>query len=328
MGAQILRMAFGLRLAVTALCLAAACADPVVMLDAGLARGGQQGLRKALDQAATQVAAKAVKGVKEEASRKATSTSTAAVAKALTLMNKKRSSEKVKKRIKRSALTTKDQLRLRLIGCKNKLSSGMCQRKMSLCRNKRFGSIVQKQCPKTCNVCPHTTHARPRSRKFAVTCTPKRIVKTLASALMKASSSLSANKGANKARLHSLSSPWVAGRQRKGQWLQISLPREMTITAVETRGRFNANQWVTYYKLMHKVKHWRWYGGAKWLRGNWDREHSKKHVIRPFKAKVLRFYPQKWHHKIAMRVEVYGCVEKTKKSLKPRKKLPAYSSGH
>merc|ERR1712072_16243 len=128
--------------------------------------------------------------------------------------------------------------------------------------------------------------------------------------LMKASSSLGKGRGPERARLHSLTTPWVAGRQRKGQWLQVTIPKGMTVTSVVTRGRYNGNQWVTYYKLMHKRKHWRWYDGGKWLRGNWDRTHSKKHALRPFKARILRFYPQKWHEKIAMRVEVYGCREK------------------
>lgn len=109
--------------------------------------------------------------------------------------------------------------------------------------------------------------------------------------------------------LNALKTPWVAAKQQLGQWLEVALPSQMKITKVATQGRYNANQWVTYYRFMYKNKHWRWYDGGKWLRGNWDRTSVKAHKLRPFKARFVRFYPKKWHHKIAMRVELYGCPE-------------------
>jgi len=133
---------------------------------------------------------------------------------------------------------------------------------------------------------------------------------SLANSLLKASSSIDADSGPEKARLDATETPWVAGEQHPGQWLEVSLPEEMTVTAVATQGRYNANQWVSYYKLMHKTKNWDWYGGGRWLRGNWDRSSVKKHEVKPFKAKYIRFYPKKWNEKIAMRVEVFACKEK------------------
>lgn len=196
---------------------------------------------------------------------------------------------------------------LKLSGCRDMARfKELCKAKKALCKDKRFGSTVQKQCPATCGICERS----PPKTSIKVSCNPKPLVKKLSPKLMKASSSLGKGREAYKAQLHSLKTPWVAGRQRKGQWLQISLPQEMTITSIATQGRYNGNQWVSYYKLMHKKKHWRWYSGGKWMRGNWDRTHTRKHVLTPFKARYLRFYPQKWHHKISMRVEVWGCVEK------------------
>lgn len=239
----------------------------------------------------------------------------------------------LKEEVKKANMSAKAKLRLQMSGCKDKLGS-LCKKKKTLCHNTRLGGAVRQQCMKTCNVCPAAAKKLVIVKKSnGVSCKPKPLVKALPAKLIKASSNLRRDSGGDKARLDSLSTPWVAGKQHRGQWLQITLPQTTTITSVTTQGRYNSNQWVTYYKLMHKLKHWRWYNGGKWLSGNWDREHSKKHIVRPFKAKFLRFYPQKWHHKISMRVEVDGCVETTQakhrgKEVKKKKIAMSNSSGY
>jgi len=208
-----------------------------------------------------------------------------------------------------SPLTDLEKMRLEMAGCKDTPEyMEECPEKKELCTSKKYGNMVQRQCPRTCEVC------KPGNDVIDVktVCKPKPVIPELANSLMKASSSEDSDSGPDKARLDAQSTPWVPAQQQQGQWLEITLPEEMTVSGVATQGRYNDNDWVSYYKLMYKTKHWDWYSGGKWLRGNWDRKTVKKHDLKPFKAKFLRFYPKKWNQNIAMRVEVYACKEDKK----------------
>merc|ERR1712167_306636 len=111
-------------------------------------------------------------------------------------------------------------LLLNLAGCRDlREFAKICPLKKKLCKNKRFGPAVRKQCPATCGICQKT---KPTRTKLKVKCNPKPLVKAMPAKLMKASSSLGKGRGPERARLHSLTTPWVAGRQRKGQWLQVT----------------------------------------------------------------------------------------------------------
>jgi len=181
-----------------------------------------------------------------------------------------------------------------------------CPLKTELCHSENFGSTVRSQCPKSCGVCnPDSTELEVKT-----ICTPRPLVATLPNNRIKASSSIDAESGPEKARLDAKSNPWVAASQHSGQWLEVALPEEMTVTGVATQGKYNGDDWVSHYKLMYKTSHWDWYGGGRWLKGNWDHNGIEKHDLKPFKAKYIRFYPKKWNGKIAMRVEVFGCQDK------------------
>ena len=54
---------------------------------------------------------------------------------------------------------------------------------------------------------------------------------------------------------------WCAKSNDGNQWLQISFGRQTTVTKVATQGRYDADQWVTSYSLLHSVDgaHWVWY---------------------------------------------------------------------
>jgi len=202
-------------------------------------------------------------------------------------------------------LSKQEQVEAELAGCKDiPQYARLCPSKVHLCKSKKFGELVTRQCPQTCRAC-----TKSKTKLKNVKCAPKPIVATLDRSLLKVSSKQSKSTGTENVQLNSLKTPWIAAKHQLGQWLEVALPSQMKITKVATQGRYNANQWVTYYRFMYKNKHWRWYDGGKWLRGNWDRTSVKAHKLRPFKARFVRFYPKKWHHKIAMRVEVYGCPE-------------------
>jgi len=297
---------------------------------------GKGALEKAIGsqvkKVAKKAAKKAMKGVAKKAKKatdKVKSAPGALKTKAVKIAAKFDTKEKVKRMVAKkmrkqnkilkkpfAPVTAKQKLLIKLSGCRDMARfKDICGSKKALCKDKRFGPAVQRQCPATCGLCQRS----PPKTNVKVSCNPKPILKTLKPSMMKASSSLGKGREAFRAKLHTQKTPWVAGKQRKGQWLQVSLPEEMLITSIATQGRYNGNQWVKYYKLMHKKKHWRWYSGGKWMRGNWDRTHTRKHALRPFKAKILRLYPQKWHHKISMRLEVWGCVPK--KNVVPTDKI-------
>jgi len=206
------------------------------------------------------------------------------------------------------SMTEDEAAKLAISGCKDSPEhADDCPSKQELCTSASYGAVTKRQCPLTCGVCQPDPASDETNIQAA--CTPEPIVASLDNKLLKASSRTDDDSGAGKARLQSESTSWVAGKQQQGQWLEVALPEEMTVTSIATQGRFNNDQWVKSYKLMYKTEHWDWYHGGKWMKGNWDRDDIKKHKLRPFKAKYVRFYPKKWHGKIAMRVEIWGCKE-------------------
>ena len=42
---------------------------------------------------------------------------------------------------------------------------------------------------------------------------------------------------------------WCAGINRPGEWLQVDLGRDFTVTAVATQGRAGYDEWVTRFSL-------------------------------------------------------------------------------
>ncbi|XP_078344006.1 uncharacterized protein LOC144629649 [Oculina patagonica] len=114
---------------------------------------------------------------------------------------------------------------------------------------------------------------------------------------------------------------WGAGTLDVHQWLQVDLNSQYTkVTRVATQGRNSGpstNQWVTMYKLQYGDNgvHFRYYREQgqttnKDFSGNTDRDTVVSHDLNPpIRARYIRFRPETWHTRIAMRVEVYGCLE-------------------
>ncbi|XP_078660161.1 uncharacterized protein LOC144904888 [Branchiostoma floridae x Branchiostoma belcheri] len=111
---------------------------------------------------------------------------------------------------------------------------------------------------------------------------------------------------------------WGAGVQIIGQWLQVDLGVIKSVTGTVTQGAFypiyNHNSWVTSFKLEYSgdATFWTTYadsdGSDKVFAANTDTEtHVTNLLDNPVDARYIRFYPQSWHIRIAMRVEILGC---------------------
>ncbi|XP_019636532.1 PREDICTED: uncharacterized protein LOC109479099, partial [Branchiostoma belcheri] len=111
---------------------------------------------------------------------------------------------------------------------------------------------------------------------------------------------------------------WGSARYNGGQWLQVDLGVIKRVTGVTTQGAFqpvyHQYSWVTSYKLQYSGDgtFWTTYadsdGSDKVFTGNTDTENPVTNLLgNPVDARYVRFNPQRWHHRIAMRVEILGC---------------------
>ena len=80
--------------------------------------------------------------------------------------------------------------------------------------------------------------------------------KTITDAQITASSSFNSAHGPSNARLHFRSGggktgAWSARTNDKNQWLQVDLGKNLEVTAIQTQGRYEANQWVTSYTVSY-----------------------------------------------------------------------------
>ncbi|XP_019619435.1 PREDICTED: uncharacterized protein LOC109466209 [Branchiostoma belcheri] len=111
---------------------------------------------------------------------------------------------------------------------------------------------------------------------------------------------------------------WGAGIQIIGQWLQVDLGVIKSVTGTVTQGAsfpvYNQYTWVTSYKLGYSgdATFWTTYadsdGSDKVFTANTDRKTPVTNLLdNPVDARYVRFYPQSWHIRIAMRVEIIGC---------------------
>ncbi|XP_078667410.1 uncharacterized protein LOC144909212 [Branchiostoma floridae x Branchiostoma belcheri] len=104
-----------------------------------------------------------------------------------------------------------------------------------------------------------------------------------------------------------------------GQWLQVDLGVVKRVTGTVTQGALypidhHSYSWVTLYKLEYSEDEtfWTTYansdGSDKFFTGNTDTENPVTNLLsHPVNARYVRFNPQSWHHRIAMRVEILGC---------------------
>ncbi|KAI8515780.1 hypothetical protein Bbelb_065930 [Branchiostoma belcheri] len=108
---------------------------------------------------------------------------------------------------------------------------------------------------------------------------------------------------------------WAVRTNTIGEWLQVDLGEMKTVTGTIIQGRsWNADQWVTSYKLQCSVDGLSWItyassdGSEEVLLGNTDSNTPVTNLLdSPTDARYVRFLPQSWHGHMSMRVEVLGC---------------------
>eukprot|EP00058_Branchiostoma_floridae_P006890 XP_002592378.1 hypothetical protein BRAFLDRAFT_67239 [Branchiostoma floridae] len=110
-------------------------------------------------------------------------------------------------------------------------------------------------------------------------------------------------------RLNSLAGggAWFPSQNVIGEWLQVDLGETHHITGSMIQGRHNVRQYVRSYKLKYSEDgiSWTTYGSSyapeKVFGGIYEL------LSNPIDARYVRFYPQSWYGRIAMRVGVLGC---------------------
>ncbi|XP_078363993.1 polycystin family receptor for egg jelly-like [Oculina patagonica] len=111
---------------------------------------------------------------------------------------------------------------------------------------------------------------------------------------------------------------WVVGILDDKQWLQVDLKNKYAnLTGVATQGRSGFAQWVTKYNLQYSDDGVNFYyymeqGHISIMDfvGNTDQNTVVYHEINPpITARYIRFRPVSWYARIAMRVELYGCIK-------------------
>ncbi|XP_077495549.1 uncharacterized protein LOC144106577 isoform X2 [Amblyomma americanum] len=107
---------------------------------------------------------------------------------------------------------------------------------------------------------------------------------------------------------------WVAGVADKHQYLQVDFGEPRELTAVVTRGRQEAAQWVTSYLVQHSNNAHRWStikdadGADLVFTGNFDASTPVTRVFpRAVSARYLRVVPVTWKNWIALQLEILGC---------------------
>ncbi|XP_016040468.2 contactin-associated protein-like 3 [Erinaceus europaeus] len=113
---------------------------------------------------------------------------------------------------------------------------------------------------------------------------------------------------------------WTPHVSDKYQWLQIDLGDRMEVTAVATQGGYGSSDWVTRYLLMFSDsgRNWKQYRREESIWG-FPGNSNADSVVHcrlqpPLEARFLRFLPLAWNPKgrIGMRIEVYGCIYRSK----------------
>ncbi|XP_078703844.1 sushi, von Willebrand factor type A, EGF and pentraxin domain-containing protein 1-like [Branchiostoma floridae x Branchiostoma belcheri] len=107
---------------------------------------------------------------------------------------------------------------------------------------------------------------------------------------------------------------WGPENNNIGQWLQVDLGVIKRVTGTITQGVLGTSSWVTTYKLEYSGDgcFWTTYassnGSDKVFTGNTNTTTPVTNLLdNPVDARYVRFYPQSWHQRIAMRVEILGC---------------------
>lgn len=102
----------------------------------------------------------------------------------------------------------------------------------------------------------------------------------------------------------SSSTSWSATANTVDQWLQIDLRGYKWIRGVSTKGRSDADEWVTKYQVKTSLDGSNWDDGML-FQGNSDRNTGKENIF-PFAkvARYVRFLAKEWSGHISMRADV------------------------
>jgi hypothetical protein len=114
-----------------------------------------------------------------------------------------------------------------------------------------------------------------------------------------------------RSRIDGTHNAWCAGKNDRDQWIQWDFGVPTWITAIQTQGRSNHDQWVTSYKLEcdpDGSEHFELVANHTIFDGNRDRSTVQEHRIIPIKCQKLRLLPYNHHKHICMRADVLGCA--------------------
>ncbi|XP_062953396.1 discoidin, CUB and LCCL domain-containing protein 1 isoform X2 [Cynocephalus volans] len=122
------------------------------------------------------------------------------------------------------------------------------------------------------------------------------------------------------ARLQDQGPSWASGdsnnNHKQREWLEIDLGEKKKITGIRTAGstQSNFNFYVESFVMNFKNNSkWQTYKGIvnneeKVFQGNSNfRDPVQNNFIPPIVARYVRIVPQKWHQRIALKVELIGC---------------------
>lgn len=130
---------------------------------------------------------------------------------------------------------------------------------------------------------------------------------------MSASSTLSMDRGAEKARIDS-GSAWTAQSSDFDQYLMVDLREKKTITSIVTMGKQYSSEFVQEFRLFYgdgggdfteyKDKE----GNIKRFEGNRNGDTEVVNAFEvPIVAQFVRINPTRWRDRISLRIELYGC---------------------
>ncbi|XP_075164291.1 neurexin-4 isoform X1 [Haematobia irritans] len=131
-------------------------------------------------------------------------------------------------------------------------------------------------------------------------------------AILSATSALN-DRGPEKARLNAGTS-WSAKNSDFDQRLIIDLGYVKNVTHIALQGRPHSNEFVTEYAISYGISDLEFAdykepgGNIKMFKGNSDGNSIHYNVFEvPIIAQWIRINPTRWHDRISMRVELYGC---------------------
>lgn len=104
-------------------------------------------------------------------------------------------------------------------------------------------------------------------------------------------------------------SAWCAGVNDVHQWFQVGFGGDVrNVTAVETQGRHDADQWIKEFSVRYTLDGREWYqaDNGKMFNANSDRGTVVRNTFsQPIPCRAIRICPASWSQHISGRFEVY-----------------------